>query len=106
MQQIATVPAPDIRSVRAELPEALALVLALSLEKRPELRYNDGEQMARDLDAVLVISLQTEPGAASPGLDLPLDDPGFAQTMRLTPPEAGQNPQPPAAPSPPAPRST
>ncbi len=90
MQQIATEPAPDIRVQRPELPESLALVLALALEKRPELRYASGEQMARDLDAVLVMDLQQEP--APPPVDLALEiDPAFAQTLRLSPEPAGQN---------------
>jgi serine/threonine-protein kinase len=49
---IAQEPAPDVRSLRPELPEALAQVVALALEKRPELRYADGDQMAHDLEAV------------------------------------------------------
>jgi serine/threonine protein kinase len=88
MQQIATEPAPDIRTHRPGLPESLALVLALSLEKRPELRYGSGEQMARDLEAVLVMALQAEP--AEPGTRAE-QDLAFAQTLRLTPGEAGQN---------------
>ena len=44
--------APDVRSLRPELPEALANVVALALEKRPEVRYADGRQMADDLLAV------------------------------------------------------
>ncbi len=88
MQQIATEPAADVRTRRPGLPESLALVLAVSLEKRPELRYASGEQMARDLDAVLVMDLQAEP--AMPEGVKPQDD-AFAQTLRLTPEEAGQN---------------
>ena len=52
MSQIAHETAPDVRSLRPELPEALANVVALALEKRPELRYADGRQMAADLRAV------------------------------------------------------
>lgn len=89
MQQIATEPAADARTHRPDLPESLALVLALALEKRPELRYPSGEQMARDLDAVLVLDLQTEP----PAPEVAAAEPGnaFAQTLRLNPEEAGQN---------------
>ncbi|HEY1129985.1 MAG TPA: serine/threonine-protein kinase [Roseateles sp.] len=97
MQQIATEPAPDVRTHRPSLPESLALVLAVALEKRPELRYPSGEQMARDLEAVLVMALQAEP--AMPESVAP-QDPAFAQTfaqtLRLTPDEAGQNPRSPA----------
>lgn len=92
MQQIATEPAPDIRTHRPRLPEALALVLALSLEKRPELRYASGEQMARDLEAVLVLGMQAEE-PAQPEAAPPPQDAAFAQTLRLTPGEAGQNPR-------------
>ena len=53
MYSIANQEPPDVRHYRPELPETLALVLALSLEKRPELRYASGEQMAVDLEAVL-----------------------------------------------------
>jgi len=88
MQQIATEPAPDVRTRRADLPESLALVLALALEKRPELRYASGEQMARDLDAVLIMDLQAEP---SPPESHEAADPAFAQTLRLATEEAGQN---------------
>ncbi|MFG6412374.1 serine/threonine-protein kinase [Roseateles sp. DC23W] len=88
MQLIATEPAPDVRIHRPGLPEALALVLAVALEKRPELRYSSGEQMARDLDAVLVLTSLNDdvaPNSSAP------PDVGFAQTLRLTPEEAGQN---------------
>lgn len=52
MRAIANDPAPDLRSLRPELPEALANVVALALEKRPEVRYADGRQMAADLRAI------------------------------------------------------
>ena len=52
MRQIASEPAPDVRSLRPALPEALANVVALALEKRPALRYADGQQLADDLRAV------------------------------------------------------
>jgi serine/threonine-protein kinase len=88
MQQIATEPAADVRTHRPGLPESLALVLAVALEKRPELRYPSGEQMARDLEAVLVMDLQADPPV--PEAVKP-QDPAFAQTLRLAPEEAGQN---------------
>lgn len=52
MHQIAHDPAPDVRSLRPEVPEALANIVALALEKRPEVRYADGHQLAEDLRAV------------------------------------------------------
>lgn len=60
MQQIAHEAAPDVRSLRPELPEALANVVALALEKRPGLRYSDGRQMASDLHAV-ALQISSEP---------------------------------------------
>ncbi len=101
MQQIATEPAPDIRSHRPGLPESLALVLALALEKRPELRYADGEQMARDLDTVRDRDLQAEPPlpAAAQAAEAPPRAAAFAQTLRLGPGEAVQNPPSAAAPT-------
>ncbi|MCJ0765796.1 CHASE2 domain-containing serine/threonine-protein kinase [Variovorax terrae] len=53
MYKIANEPAPDIRIIRSELPEQLANIVALSLNKRPEMRYQDGDQFAADLRAVL-----------------------------------------------------
>ncbi len=52
MRQIVNDTAPDVRTLRPELPEALANIVALALEKRVELRYADGRQMADDLLAV------------------------------------------------------
>ena len=52
MHQIANETAPDLRTLRPELPQALADVVALALEKRPEIRYADGRQFATDLRAV------------------------------------------------------
>ena len=49
MYKIANEPAPDIRIIRAELPEKLADMVALSISKRPETRYQDGDQFAADL---------------------------------------------------------
>jgi len=53
MYKIANEPAPDIRIIRNELSEKLANIVALSLSKRPETRYQDGDQFAADLRAAL-----------------------------------------------------
>ena len=97
MHQIANQPPPDVRHYRPDLPESLALILALALEKRPELRYASGEQMAQDLEAVLGQGLAQEPDLPL-GQDAPLDASVdlFAQTLRLDASEAGQNPATPA----------
>lgn len=52
MRAIANEPAPDVRSLRPELPELVANAVALAMEKRPEVRYPDGQQMAADLRAL------------------------------------------------------
>ena len=53
MYKIANEPAPDIRIIRKEISAKLADVVALSLSKRPETRYQDGDQFAADLRAVI-----------------------------------------------------
>jgi serine/threonine-protein kinase len=49
---IANQPAPDVRSLRPSVPEALADVLGILLDKRPELRYPDGLELATDLHLI------------------------------------------------------
>jgi serine/threonine-protein kinase len=96
MYQIANETPADVRHYRPGLPESLALVLALALEKRPELRYASGEQMAQDLDAVLAQEGWDE--ATTPQLSSDITTEAaetadsFAQTVRLDKLEAGQNP--------------
>ena len=53
MFKIANEEAPDIRIIRKELPENLANLVALSVSKRPETRYQDGNQFAADLRSVM-----------------------------------------------------
>ena len=52
MYKIANEPAPDIRIIRPDLSEKLANVVALSISKKPETRYQDGDQFAADLRAL------------------------------------------------------
>jgi serine/threonine-protein kinase len=49
MHKIASVDAPDIRELRPDLSPAIARVVALALQKRPEARYQTGRQFAADL---------------------------------------------------------
>lgn len=49
MHKIASVDAPDIRGLRPDLSPAIAKVVALALQKRPEARYQTGRQFAADL---------------------------------------------------------
>jgi eukaryotic-like serine/threonine-protein kinase len=53
MYKIANEEAPDIRIIRKDIPERLANVVALALSKRPETRYQDGDQLAVDLRSVI-----------------------------------------------------
>ena len=87
LRQIAQDAAPDVRSIRAELPAALADVVALALQKRAAYRYTDGLQMAADLrDVAKIIERPAAPRASR--LDLPepqfsQPQPDFATTNRL-----------------------
>jgi serine/threonine protein kinase len=93
MQQIANEPAPDVRSLRPDLPEALARVVALTLEKRPEARYAGGQQLATDLRAV-VARMQAEGQQPMPldGASIPPDSSGFAATVKMERVDTGHNP--------------
>ncbi len=53
MYKIGNEEAPDIRVIRPEIPARLADVVVMSLSKRPETRYQDGEQFSADLRAVM-----------------------------------------------------
>jgi serine/threonine-protein kinase len=70
LQSIGNDTAPDLRILRPELPQALADVVALALEKRPEIRYADGDAMAADLAAVLAL-LEDEAGPPAAVQSLP-----------------------------------
>jgi len=53
MYKIANEAGPEIRNIRPELPVRLAEIVALSIGKKPETRYQDGDQFAADLRAVV-----------------------------------------------------
>jgi serine/threonine-protein kinase len=53
MYKIANEEAPDIRIIRPDLTQRLADVVALSLSKRPETRYQTGDQFSADLRSVM-----------------------------------------------------
>jgi eukaryotic-like serine/threonine-protein kinase len=91
MYRIANEAPPDVRCHRPELPESLALVLALALEKRPELRYRSGEVLAQDLETVLAHLPPADLAKPVASEDFTTTDP-FAQTLRLDHAEPGQNP--------------
>jgi CHASE2 domain-containing sensor protein/predicted Ser/Thr protein kinase len=62
MYKIANEEAPDVRILRNDTSERLANVVALSLAKRPETRYQSGDQFAADLRSVLA-EVSGMPGA-------------------------------------------
>ncbi len=92
MHQIANEPAPDVRSLRPDLPEGLARVVALALEKRPEARYPSGQQLAADLRAVAG-RLQAEgvPPRPVEASAAPPDSSGFAATVKMERADTGHN---------------
>ena len=49
MHNIARVPAPDVRTLRPDVPPELARIVALALRKNPQERYQTGRQLAADL---------------------------------------------------------
>ena len=79
MYKIANEDAPDLRIVRPDMPERLVQVVARSLAKKPDLRYQDGDEFARDLRAILAalagepattpIPVAAAPAGASPAAD-------------------------------------
>lgn len=97
MYQIANDPAPDVRTLRPELPEALANVVALALEKRPEVRYADGRQFATDLRKIAVgwgpVDLASAVAVADGTTPPPAAD-AYAETVRLDRADPGHNSRP------------
>ena len=81
MHRIVNDTAPDVRTLRPELPEALANVVALALEKRVEVRYADGHQMADDLLAVA--QLMPPVGPAGPPVTHSPETAGFEATTEF-----------------------
>jgi len=91
MYEIANQPAPDIRNLRPEVPEALARAVATALEKRPELRHADGVQMAAELRAVLPLLPVVEPSPVSAPPEVVPDSGGFDATMKINRADPGHN---------------
>ena len=82
--------AADIRSLRPELPEALADMVALMLEKRPELRHADGHQLALDLQLVAARMVGAPEPAAPSDIDAGADL--FASTVKFSRVDPRHNP--------------
>ena len=64
MYKIANEQAPDIRSIRPELPKKLSIIVAFALNKQADARYQDGEKFAADLRAVMAELARMPAGAA------------------------------------------
>jgi serine/threonine protein kinase len=85
MNRIVNDTAPDVRTLRPELPEALANVVALALEKRVELRYADGSQLADDLLALArLIDADAPPAPVPGGAGAPRASGGFEATAEFS----------------------
>jgi serine/threonine-protein kinase len=81
MFKIANEEAPDVRVIRSELSEELACIVALMLNKRPELRYQDGAQVAIDLrSAMSGVTLLSSVQASSESGTVATKQPDFAAT--------------------------
>jgi serine/threonine-protein kinase len=65
MYKIANEDAPALLEIRKDLPPALAAVVARALVKKPDLRYQDGEEFARDLRSVAAGLDRQPPGPAA-----------------------------------------
>jgi tRNA A-37 threonylcarbamoyl transferase component Bud32 len=94
MYQIANDVAPDIRTLRPGLPEALANVVALSLEKRPEVRYGDGRQLAADLRTIAATMGAAAVAPATTSDATPPESDAFAATVKLSRTDPRHNPSP------------
>lgn len=94
MYKIANEEAADLRIPRPDLPPRLAQVVARALVKKPEVRYQDGDEFAADLKAVIA-----ELGGTAAGVAVPASAPAgaapasektvvFASTQAVTSPTA------------------
>jgi serine/threonine-protein kinase len=92
MYAIANESAPDLRTLRPDLPEALADAVALALQKRPETRCADGRQWAADLRTIAGLP-EAAPSAPAPSVFAPGSD-SFAATVKFDRPDPRQNPSP------------
>lgn len=78
MYRIANDEAPDVRTLRPELPAALAAVLAQALAKQPAARHADGGRMAAELRAVDAAGGGPLWAGSTPAVDAPVAGPAPA----------------------------
>ena len=98
LHAIVNEPAADLRSVRPDLPDSLAQVVARLLSKQPEARPADGWQVANDLRAVAALGSSAGPGGGVPVVTNPAvlrdsDAQPFAKTVSLLRTDRGHNPE-------------
>ncbi len=89
MYRIANDVAPDVRTVRPDLPEGIAQVLSRAMRKDPAARHADGAQMAAEMRAIDLADLGANWSAAVAGEPRPGEsaaapaDAAFASTVRV-----------------------
>jgi serine/threonine-protein kinase len=66
-------PPPDVRDLRPDIPDALAVVMLRMMAKRPEDRFESYEQLIESLDEISVEHDAEAPGALLVPLDGPAD---------------------------------
>ncbi|HSV45469.1 MAG TPA: serine/threonine-protein kinase [Ramlibacter sp.] len=86
MYKIANEDAPDPRVIRSDLSERLAQLVMLSLSKRPDARYQDGERFAAELKSVAA-EFSAAPAPARPAAAASASEATVA--FRAAPPPAG-----------------
>lgn len=101
MRLIATVEPPDIRQLRPDLPASVAQLVAKALRKRPEARYQTGQQLAAELrSACAAMVAHTAIGVTGPVVyDSARETTGhemadYQETVTETPARQGAEPPP------------
>jgi serine/threonine protein kinase len=85
MYQIANQTAPDVRTLRPELPEALARLLLQAMAKQPEARFASGKTMAVALRAVLSANAAQDVVNLQPACAVPTDPTDAFETTQRQP---------------------
>lgn len=93
MHKIVHVPAPDVRTPRPDLPEAVATLVAKALNKRPEDRYQTGAQLAQALTHAMDNALQQSIGEVTAAVVYDPDRSPAEQSMLLTKTTVLEHPQ-------------
>ena len=93
MHKIVHVPAPDVRTLRPDLPEAVAILVAKALNKRPEDRYQTGAQLAQALTHAMDNALQQSIGEVTAAVVYDPDRSPAEQNMLLTKTTVLEHPQ-------------